>query len=670
MSGNEKITARHLTRVGYVYIRQSTAYQVMANTESTLRQYALKDRLKGLGWDDSLIKIIDTDLGISGKTTEARSGFQQLMADVANGKVGAVACIEASRLSRNSADWTRLISICSMTDTLLIDADGIYSPNDFNDSILLGLKGTMSEVELHYLQERMRGGLLNKARRGELKRWLPIGYEYDLDGKVIKTTDPQIRESVELLFNTFRSLKTGHAVMMYFAEHEILFPIRYRKRDRPDEIAWKGLNEERVINILHNPFYTGAYIYGRSQMQWTDKGRRQAMPVPEEKWHVNIANYHEAYISAEEFALNQDILFQNYQPFKEKVNTAPREGAALLQGICYCGRCGSKMHVQYRNVTTGGVKTARYICSSTHHEGPNGCRHSLPADPVDAIISEEVAKRLTPEVLAITAEVAEEVSKNEDDRLRYFQLQLDQAKYEVDMAKTRYMSVDPTNRLVANELESAWNRKLRALDEAQKKYAEAAAKGPKASKEELAKAICRITDNIQSIWQNPNVKNEDKKRIVRYLVRDVTINRKGNYKALVQIVFQGGATQTIEIDVPKPRYIEISTPKNVLEFLEANAEAHPYTELTEMLNSQGYTRVCGRPFLPKNVHRIMQAYGIRSMKQRYLDKGWLTLRETAERMGISFPALNYRVKHGLYSGEYVVVEDKGTFLFNPALIPL
>lgn len=169
-----------------------------------------------------------------------------------------------------------------MTDTLLIDADGIYSPNDFNDSILLGLKGTMSEVELHYLQERMRGGLLNKARRGELKRWLPIGYEYDLDGKVIITTDPQIRESVELLFNTFRSLKTGHAVMMYFAEHEILFPIRYRRRDRPDEIAWKGLNEERVISILHNPFYTGAYIYGRSQMQWTDKGRRQAMPVPEE----------------------------------------------------------------------------------------------------------------------------------------------------------------------------------------------------------------------------------------------------------------------------------------------------------------------------------------------------------------------------------------------------
>lgn len=351
------------------------------------------------------------------------------------------------------------------------------------------------------------------------------------------------------------------------------------------------------------------------------------------------------------------------------MNTAPRQGAALLQGICYCDRCGAKMEVHYGNCTVRGEKNARYTCSSPKREGENGCRHSIPASPVDAVISDEVTRRLTPEFLAVTAEVAEELSKNEGERLRYFQLQLEQAKYEVDMAKTRYMSVDPTNRLVANELESAWNRKLRALDDAQKKFDEAASKGIKASNDELTAAIRTIADNIQAIWQNSDVKNEDKKRIVRYLVRDVTIIRKGNYKALIQIVYHGGATQTVEIDVPKPRYIEISTPKNVIEFLEANAENHPYTELTDMLNRQGYTRVCGRPFLPKNVHRIMQAYNIRSMKQRYLDKGWITSRNVADILGISVVALRYRINHGMFSGEYVVVEDRGTMLFNPVMIP-
>ena len=240
MESSAKITASHLSRTGYVYIRQSSAHQVASNTESTLRQYALRDRLLALGWDQSLIQIIDSDLGISGKASDNREGFMRLMADVANGKVGAIACIEASRLSRCSADWARLIEICTMTETLLIDADGIYNPNDFNDRLLLGLKGTMSEAELHFLQERMRGGLLNKAKRGELKWFLPIGYEYDCDDNIIKSPDLRIRETVEQFFEMFRIKKSGSSVVAHFTENNMSFPLRIRTKGHCGEIQPKS----------------------------------------------------------------------------------------------------------------------------------------------------------------------------------------------------------------------------------------------------------------------------------------------------------------------------------------------------------------------------------------------------------------------------------------------
>ena len=236
MELNGKIRAKHLSRTGYVYIRQSTTYQVMANTESTMRQYALKERMTALGWDSSLVKVIDSDLGISGTKAENREGFQKLMADVANGLVGAVACIEASRLSRSSSDWMRLIEICTMTDTLIIDSDGIYDPNDFNDRILLGMKGTMSEAEIHFLQERMRGGLLNKAKRGELCSFLPIGYDFDPDGRVIKTLNTEIREAVDQLFRQFRMIRTAKGVSTYYYDHDIKFPVRRRNRGHSGEI--------------------------------------------------------------------------------------------------------------------------------------------------------------------------------------------------------------------------------------------------------------------------------------------------------------------------------------------------------------------------------------------------------------------------------------------------
>ena len=672
MESTSKITARHLSRIGYVYIRQSTTYQVSSNTESTLRQYGLRERLLALGWDESLVSVIDDDLGISGKSADNREGFTRLMADVANGKVGAVACIEASRLSRCSVDWSRLIEICTMTETLLIDTDGIYNPNDFNDRLLLGLKGTMSEAELHFLQERMRGGLLNKAKRGELKRYLPIGYEYDYDDNVVKTPDLRVREAVEQFFDLFRIKKTGCAVVAYYAENNMSFPVRPRIKGLSHEIRWEKLNLERAIAILHNPFYTGAYIFGRTQTKWTEGGKRRPVPVPEEEWHVNIPDHHEAYITAEEFNTNQAMLQANTQQWGgSDKNTPPREGFALLQGICYCGFCGHRMTPVYSTSRATGKQLARYICSNTRGKGnPKRCPQSVPVDAVDEAISNIVEEKLKPEAIALTVQVQNEVSRRKQDHLRYFELQLESARHEEDLARARYMSVDPTNRLVALQLETEWNKKIRLREEASSRFEEETRKTESSSCTEVEEAAKSIGENFSRVWNNPSVRNEDRKRIVRYLIKDVTLLKSESYSAKIGICFQGGATCETEVAIPKPRYMRISITPDVLAFLEENAESFNYQELAERLNDGGFSRACNRPFNRSNVFRIMKDHGIKNMKQRYLEKGWLSIKDAAARQAISVPTLRYRVRVGAYTGQYKVVEENGTMLFAPETIPI
>ena len=671
MEGFNKINATHLSRTGYVYIRQSTAYQVTSNTESTLRQYALKDRLLALGWDQSKIEIIDADLGISGKEVDNREGFMKLMADTANGKAGAIACIEASRLSRSSSDWTRLIEICCMTNTLLIDTDGIYNPNDFNDRLLLGLKGTMSEAELHFLTERMKGGLVNKAKRGELRRYLPIGYDYDLNGNVVKTSDIAVRQAVEQLFDIFRREKTAISVVKYYHRNDLKFPVRSRLKGQYLEVSWQPLNRSRVVAILHNPFYTGTYIFGRTQMRWTPSGKRRPVPVPEEEWHANIFNHHESYISEEEFQLNQSILQENCQKWGESEKKgSPREGNTLLQGICYCGFCGHRMIPMYSRIQSGETK-AHYRCSGKLRDSEiEECRQSLPADIIDQVISDVVIEKLAPEALSVTAQVQEEVERRGKEHLKYFEIQVEKAKYESDSARVRYMSVDASNRLVALSLETDWNEKLRNYEEAVERYNTEKSRITLSLKEQLDKAAASIGDNFMMVWKSPDTRNEDKKRIVRYLIRDVTLQRTDFYTVKIQICFQGGAILEKEAPVPKPRYVMIATPKSALEFMEEHAETCTFGELASKLNESGLIRTCGRPFTRKNVHRIMNSYGIKNKKQRYLERNWITVKEAAEKLGLPHYFIRHQIKSGKYSGNWERVEDNGLILLDPNTLPV
>lgn len=667
-----KITNSHLDRLGYVYIRQSTQYQVDNNQESTLRQYAMKQTLIKLGWESDRIVVIDEDLGLSGKTTAERKGFQRLMADLVNEKIGAIAILEVSRLSRSSSDWARLVEVCVMTDTLLIDAEGIYDPKEFNDGLVLDLKGTISAAELHYLRERMRGGLLNKARRGELVYYLPIGYESDYDGKIVKTPDLNIQEAVNQLFELFREFKTAYGVTCYFDEHDMTFPFRVRKKGRPSEIIWTPLNEERAVNILHNPFYAGRYVFGRTQVQWM-RGARRPRQVPEEKWHANIPNHHEAYISEEEFQVNQIILAQNCQQFASdgdnERKTAPREGDGLLQGIVYCARCGCRMGVNYGYNPTRKAMIPRYQCNARQLEGPGGCHISVAAIPIDEAVAKVAIAKLKPDILLLTADIHKEVAERKKDHLRYFELQLERAKHDEENAKYRYFNADATNRLVIAELESNWNRKLRELSEAQERYNEEVKKIDAASEQQtdifLAK-IASLDKDFETVWNSSSLENADKKRLLRCIVEDVTLKRsETEFLCTAQIRYQGGATEEIEVSIT-PRYVRIATPKNVLDFLRKESYSYSYTELTDMLNEQGYTRACKRPFTKKNVHRIMKDYGIPSMKQHYLDAGWLTIQDMAANLGMTVQGLKYRVAHGKYEGVWRVVEaDRNTIMFYP-----
>lgn len=357
----QKVTAEHLRRDAFLYVRQSSLRQVFENTESTKRQYALRDRAVSLGWPIERIHVVDNDLGMSGSSAQERDGFQHLVAEVANGHAGIVLGLEVSRLARNNADWHRLIELASLTQTLILDEDGIYDPGQFNDRLLLGLKGAMSEAELHILKGRLQGGIKNKARRGELEVPLPIGFVYHPNGSVALDPDQQVRGALQLLFDTFRQAASATATVKRFHQEGWLFPRRIRRGIGKGDLIWGPLEHCRVIQILHNPRYAGAFVYGRTRGAYRPGRKSTALKVDRENWQVLIQKAHPGFIDWEEFERNQATLKQNLTGFgRDRRGSMPREGVGLLQGRVVCGVCGARMRVRYQVSRTN--RTVRF-CS-------------------------------------------------------------------------------------------------------------------------------------------------------------------------------------------------------------------------------------------------------------------------------------------------------------------
>lgn len=655
-----KITKNHLSRKAILYIRQSTMRQVYENTESTLRQYALRDRLIAYGWDREAVIMIDRDLGQSGSSLIGREGFQQLIGEVANGNVGVVACIECSRLSRSSNDWVRLTEYCAMTSTLLMDADGVYNPNDFNDRLLLGLKGTMSEAELHFLKERMRGGLLNKAKRGELKKLLPIGYLYDDNDRIIKDTDAEVRHALELFFESFRIVGTAWGMLKHYEENGYKFPHRVQKGLRKGDVIWTSLTHSCVLRLLHNPIYAGVYHYGAKQKVWTPEGKKTLL-MPKEKWLVFIKDQHEGYITYEEYEFNEKRLWEHAHPRAEDGRKSPpREGPALLQGIVVCGKCGKRMTVRYKKES--GKEIPYYMCQKNSVEhGERPCQ-GIQGLLVDEKISEILLMHLTPLAVRSAIEVQEELVRRKEESSRYYQMRVEKSRYEADLARRRYMQVDPDNRLVALELESAWNIRLKELDEAQKEYEDRVKELEADSKEEISHKLDGLPGGFMEIWNDADTSIKDKKRMVRYLLEDVTL-LKSTDSTQVMIHFRGGTTETVTLENAKPAYQAWITSPAVLEVIRKESIHHTAGEIAEILNEKKLNSGKGQEFHSRLIQRLMKDYQIPTKKERYESLGYVDMNAKAAELKISRSTLVKRLRKGIYAERAVKVTDRNEYLF-------
>ena len=456
----QQITPRHLQRLACLYVRQSTLHQVFANTESTARQYALRERALALGWPAERILVIDQDLGHSGASAADRVGFQRLVAEVGLGKVGLVLGLEVSRLARSSSDWHHLLEICALTGTLILDEDGLYDPATFNDRLLLGLKGTMSEAELYVLRARLQGGILNKARRAALKLHLPIGFRYAEDDRIILDPDRQVQETIRFLFHTFRRTGSASATVRAFRDGQVCLPRRVRSGPHQGELVWGAIRHDDVLRLLHNPCYAGAFVFGKTRTTKTADGKVHIATLPRAEWQVVIRDAHVRYITWEEFEGHLAQLAANSQAYAPQRLSPPREGPALLQGLVVCGRCGERMTVRYHQ--RGGQRIVPdYLCQRDGiAQGTAPCQR-IPGRDLDAAVGHLLVAVMTPEAIAVTLTIHDDLRAQAAEAERLRQQQVVRAQYEAELAQRRYVHVDPENRLVADVLEGEWNAKLR-----------------------------------------------------------------------------------------------------------------------------------------------------------------------------------------------------------------
>ncbi len=654
-----KVQARHLKRNAYLYVRQSTLRQVLENTESTKRQYDLRERAMALGWPLDQVIVIDSDLGQSGASAVDREGFQQLVSEVGLGRAGIVMGLEVSRLARNSTDWHRLLEICALADTLILDEDGVYDPAHFNDRLLLGLKGTMSEAELHVLRARLRGGILNKARRGELEIRLPIGFDYDPAGRVRLDPDVRVQESLRQFFRTFRRTGSATATVKAFRAEGLSFPHRISRGPQTGELLWSELDHSRALWLLHHPRYTGAFCFGRTRVRKLPNGSCKHQRLPTEEWIALIRDAHPGYITWDEYEQNLQILRDNAQgPAAGRDRGPPREGPALLQGLVICARCGDRMTVRYH--LQGARRVPDYVCQR------HGVAHAEPlcqqivGGELDAAIGRLLVEAVTPVTLEVALAVQKELESRSEESDRLRRQAVERARYESDLARRRYMRCDPDNRLVADSLEAEWNQALRNQTAAQEHYDKQRESETGLDDQQRA-AILALAKDFPRLWNDPHTADRERKRMARLLIADVTLLKETEVRA--QVRFHGGATHTLHLPPPKPAWLLRQTPAKVVAEIDRLLEDHTDGEIAALLNRQGLLSGEGKPLHRRMVRHIRMAYALPSRHDRLLTRGLLTLHEMAQRLNICPDSLKRWRRAGLLKAHKY--DDRGGYLFEP-----
>jgi DNA invertase Pin-like site-specific DNA recombinase len=584
MNESTKVQTFHLERAAYLYIRQSSMRQVLENVESTKRQYALRQRAIALGWPDDKIIVIDCDQGESGASASWRAGFQRLVTDVGMGQAGIVMGLEVSRLARNNADWHRLLEICALANTLILDEDGVYDPAHFNDRLLLGLKGTMSEAELHVIKARLRGGILNKVRRGEYHTMLPTGLVYNEAGNVVLDPDIQVRQTITHFFETFTRVGSAHQTVKAFRDEGLSFPSRFRNSGTT---IFRPLTASTAMRMLKNPRYTGAYTYGRRRCRRCPDGTKKITSRDHPDWTVCIPNAHPGYITWEHHQENLSLLKANGRGFEIARSSPPREGPALLQGRVVCGRCGR--HIRVRYAARRGKQEAWYVCDREHGDRAEPNCQSIAGAPIDTAVGMLVAEKMTPAAVELALEIRKEIEDRheEADQLRSRAIQ--RAQVEADLAQRRFMLVDPNNRLVADTLEADWNEKLRNVAKERENREREHQRDQVVMNDVIRERMATMTTDFKKLWSDPGTPCRDRKRLFAHIVEDVTlVKNTANGTTTIHVRFKGGMTETLTTLNPKTSAQQIKTRPEVVELVDKLLDDYIYSEIADRLNGQGF----------------------------------------------------------------------------------
>lgn len=600
-----KIEPIHLERQAFIYIRQSSLRQVRYNTGSTARQYDLAQRASALGWAQTQIVVIDQDQAQSGASARERQGFQYLVAEVGLGHAGAVLCLEASRLSRSFSDWYQLLEICALTHTLVIDEEGVYDPGQYNDRLLLGFKGTLSEAELHWLQARLQGGKWEKASQGKLRIHPPTGLLYDAANQLVFDPDEQVQAVIRLVFDLFEELGSAQAVAKHFYQHQLLIPTRIWGSVRAGELEWRPLQVGRVCDMLHNPFYAGAYVYGRTQCQshlssltTTTVKTRQVKQVD---WPVVIHDAHPGYITWEQFLRHQQQLDNNRNKRAPKRSGPVREGAALLQGIALCGHCGRRMVTRYLE---DGVRPA-YHCDYTYRRFGGPWCQSLRGQRIDMAVAEALLAAMQPAQLDLSVATLDKVEAGKERIERQWQLRLERMQYETELARRRFMVVEPENRLVGRTLEREWNEKLTAMQGLEKEYAAALAAIPRLVTPAEREQVLALAKDLPAVWQASSTTHTDRKRLLRFLIKDVTLTGS---ETTIHVGIRWQTEAVTKLIVPRATQ---RTAAFIIEHIrQLTARHHADAEIAQLLNQAGLMTARCLPFTANRVKELRHLYSI------------------------------------------------------------
>lgn len=610
MSDRTKITPAHARRAAFVYLRQSSPGQVVRNRESTDRQYGLVTRALELGWDREQITVIDQDLGITGSGVAERSGFAHMTAEVALGHVGIVLALEVSRVARNNAEWYRLLDLCGITDTLIGDSDGLYHPSSFNDRLLLGLKGTMSEAELHVLRSRLDGGIRNKAARGELRRGLPVGFVWgNDDGEIRFHPDESVIGAIRTAFDRFAEMGSVRQVWLWFRSQDLRFPLH---SNRWPDIQWVTPTYTAIHHVLTNPTYAGAYAYGKTrQERYVDEAgrvRKRVRRLPRSEWQVLIPDHHEAFIDWETYEANQARIARNVQPQRHQTGGAVREGAALLQGIARCGRCGRRLRVYY----PGKGTSPGYHCPGhTLVEGRGSYCLRVGGRQIDDALAKTFLAALSPAGIEASIQAASHLEADRDAALAQWHLEVERARYEAQRAERRYRSVEPENRLVARTLEQEWDQRLRELSEAEAQLARRQRRVPRTLSPEEHRKLRELGNDLQSVWFATTTTDRDRKELLRTLLEEVTVAIDADAaQALLTLRWCGGALTELKLQLKRSRTPPIRTDEDTIELLRRLAAHYPDATIAGIFNRQQRRTARGHRFTTSRLGNLRRHWKI------------------------------------------------------------